>query len=261
MSERKSYSPGTFSWVDLATADPVAAKSFYSEIFGWSYEDMPTGDGGSYAVASLRDKSVAGIYEIGAEQQGTPPHWNSYVSVESADDAAARTNSLGGTVVAAPFDVMDAGRMAVLQDPTGAIVNVWEPRQHPGAGLVNEHGALCWNELCTRETARAAEFYTSLFGWTAAEEEMPTGPYTMFMNGDRPGAGMLAIRAEWGDVPPHWTVYFAVDDRDGVVSAAPRLGAKVTMEPMDIPDVGRFAAMGDPQGANFSVIEMANPPD
>ena len=132
MSERTEYTPGTFNWVDLATSDTEAAKGFYSEVFGWSFEDVPAGDAGVYSLASLREREVAGLFEKGPEQEAVPPHWNCYVAVASVDDTAAKATSLGGTLMVEPFDVMEAGRMAVVQDPGGAVVALWEPRQHPG---------------------------------------------------------------------------------------------------------------------------------
>ena len=261
MSEHTEYTPGTFNWVDLATSDTEAAKGFYSEVFGWSFEDVPVGDAGVYSLASVREREVAGLFEKGPEQEAVPPHWNSYVAVASADEAAAKASSLRGTLMAEPFDVMEAGRMAMVMDPGGAVVALWEARQHAGAGLVNEHGALCWNELCTRDTAKAAEFYTGLFGWTAEEEEMSMGQYTMFKNDGNFNGGMMEIPEDWGDVPLHWTAYFAVDDCDGAVSTATSNGGNVVMGPMDLPEVGRIATLSDPQGATFAVIQLANQPE
>jgi hypothetical protein len=152
------------------------------------------------------------------------------------------------------MDVFDAGRMALILDPTGAAVAVWQPVKHIGAGVVNEHGALCWNELMTIDTIKAGEFYTGLFGWTAQEHDMGGMIYTVFMNGERPAAGMMKIDESWGDVPPSWLVYFAVNDCDASVAEAGALGGELCKGPMDIPGVGRFAVMTDPQGAAFAVI-------
>jgi Predicted enzyme related to lactoylglutathione lyase len=183
----------------------------------------------------------------------------SYVSVESADRSAARASELGGTVLAPAFDVMEAGRMAVIQDPTGGVLAVWEARKYPGAGLLGEPGALCWNELCTRDPARAGAFYGDLFGWGREAMPMPGFEYTVVKRGDQPAGGLMPIQAEWGDMPPHWSVYFAVEDCDASAATATRLGGSVLTPPTDIPGVGRFAVLRDPQGANFSVLEAAAP--
>ena len=183
----------------------------------------------------------------------------SYVAVESADRSAARASELGGTVLAPAFDVMEAGRMAVIQDPTGGVLGVWEARKFPGAGLLGDPGALCWNELCTRDPARAAKFYGDLFGWTHEAMPMPEFEYTVFKRGGQPAGGAMPIQAEWGDVPPQWGVYFAVEDCDACAATAIRLGGSVLSPPSDIPGVGRYAVLRDPQGANFSVLQPAAP--
>ena len=243
MTVMTEYTPGTFSWVDLSTPDPESAKKFYSGLFGWELLDMPAGPDMVYTMAQLNGKTVAGLFEQGAEEsdQGIPPHWNSYVSVTNVDETAKKVKSLGGAVLAEPFDVMDAGRMAVIQDPTGAVLSIWQPKTHIGAELVNDPGAFCWNELATKDTEKAAKFYMELFGWSKEVQEMPTTIYTSFKNGDRMGAGMLEITEEWGDVPPHWAVYFTVEDCDAGAAKAKELGGQIAVEPMDIPPVGRFA--------------------
>ena len=190
---------------------------------------------------------------------GFPPHWLSYLSVESADRISALATELGGTVVAPPFDVMEHGRMAVIQDPTGGVVALWEPRNHPGASLLGEPGALCWNELCTRDPVQAGSFYTDLLGWSRETMPMPGFEYTVFKRGDQPAGGMMAIQPEWGDMRPHWEIYFAVTDCDATAGSAAKLGGSVLSPPADIPGVGRFAVLRDPQGAIFSVLAAAAP--
>jgi uncharacterized protein len=261
MSTTATHAPGTFSWADLGTTDPAAAKRFYTGLFGWSFEDRPISNGEFYTIFEIGGKSVAALYDQMPDQRaaGFPPRWTSYVSVESADQAASRAAELGGTVVAPAFDVMEAGRMAVIQDPTGGVLALWEPRKFPGAGRLGEAGALCWNELCTRDPARAATFYGSLFGWAHEAMPMPGFEYTVFKRGDQPAGGAMPIQAEWGDMPPHWSVYFAVEDCDACAATATRLGGSVLTAPTDIPGVGRFAVLRDPQGANFSVLQPATP--
>jgi len=162
-------------------------------------------------------------------------------------------------VIREPFDVMDIGRMAIIQDPTKAMLAVWQPKTHHGAAVVNEVGAFCWNELLTTDAAAAEKFYTGLFGWTAKTTQVGPMPYTEFKKGERPAAGMLTITKEMGDMPPNWMVYFSVDDCDRAVERAKKMGATVVAPPMDIPEVGRMAAILDSQQAAFSVIKLVNP--
>jgi len=258
MATRSEYPLGTFCWVDLATTDQQGAKSFYADVLGWNYQDVPTDMGTTYSLATLDSSQVAAIYPMPPSQEGAPPHWVSYVSVDNADDAAKRAADLGGKLLMEPADVMTAGRMAVIQDPAGAAVAVWEAKDHFGAALVNQHGTLCWNELMTRDTEVATSFYCGLFGWKSE----PFGDnYTVFMNGDRPAGGMLLLEDEMEPLSPNWSVYFYVDDCDAIQQRALNHGGAVHMPPKDYPEVGRGCLLGDPQGGIFAVIKLLNPPD
>src|SRR3954449_3963673 len=179
MGERTQHKPGTFSWADLSTTDQGAAKEFYSGLFGWEADDLPVGDGAVYSMMRRDGHSMAAISTQPEQQRqaGVPPMWNSYVTVESADDAEARATELGANVHAGPFDVMQAGRMAVVQDPQGAFFMVWEPRENIGAELVNAPGALCWNELASPDLEASASFYSGLFGWELQQFEGSPEPY------------------------------------------------------------------------------------
>ena len=255
--EVTSYAPGTPSYVDLGTTDLTAAKTFYGTLFGWDSTDMPMDDqGGIYSMMSKSGKDVAGMYEISAAMQdmGVPPFWATYITVSDADAAAAAIEAAGGTVTVQPFDVFEAGRQAVGTDPTGAAFSVWQPKASIGAYLVNEHGALIWNELQTNDTEACAAFYSEVFGWSTHVTDMPNGPYTSFMLGEKAVAGMMEIQAEWGPVPPNWSIYFAIDDVDAAVAQAADMGAKLMMGPMDVPEVGRFCMLQEPQGAMFYVM-------
>jgi predicted enzyme related to lactoylglutathione lyase len=256
-----THPPGTFCWVDLGTTDAAAAKRFYTQLFGWSFDDRPAGPDAVYTMFNVRGKDVAALYDQPEDQreQGVPPNWLSYVSVPHVDEAAKKAKSLGATLISEPFDVLDVGRMALVQDPTGAVFALWEPRRHTGAKLVNEPVSLSWNELATRDVPRARKFYTELFGWTAQTQDMGNMDYTTFRNGERAAGGLMEIAKEWGPVPPHWAPYFAVEDCDRTVEKAKGLGASVLMPPTDIPETGRFAALKDPQGAVFNVIRLINP--
>jgi len=259
MTEFTKYEPGTFSWVDLATTDGEAAKKFYGELFGWSFEDAPAGEGMVYSMASLKGKSVAGLYGIGPELSEHPPHWQSYVSVASADESAEKAKALGGKVVEGPYDAMEAGRMAVIQAPDGAYFSVWQPNAHIGAQLVNEPGCFSWNELGTRDVEKAKAFYTGLFDWGVQVDDMGAFKYTTFKVGERMNGGMMEMTPEWGDIPPHWGVYFSVEDCDAAAEKITSLGGTVLRPPADIPGTGRFAVVQDPQGGVFNIITMAVP--
>jgi uncharacterized protein len=250
-----SHTPGRFCWVELSTTDQPAAKSFYGGLFGWQPRDQPMGPNEVYTLLEKAGRDAAAACTLRPDQKGVPPHWQVYVAVERADAAAARAKELGATVLAPPFDVMDSGRMAVLQDPTGAVFAVWEARRHPGLGVVDEPGAFCWAELLTRDTSKAAAFYKALFGWGAGGDAR----YIEWKHGDRSIGGLMEIQKEWGDVPPHWLVYFQVESVDRSVEKAKGLGATLTMGPQDLAKVGRFALLRDPQGAAFYVFQPAGP--
>jgi predicted enzyme related to lactoylglutathione lyase len=260
----KRFPPGTFCWVELGTNDAKGAREFYTDLIGWTSKDVAMPEGmGSYMLLQLEGKDVAGMYTLTEEQtrQGVPPHWLSYVSVASADETASRVRGLGGAVLAEPFDVPGVGRMAILQDPAGAAFALFQPGAHGGAvPMDNRPGTFSWNELATTNPDEARRFYESLFGWTSeVQEGGAMGSYTTFRNAGRMAAGMMKIGADWGPVPPHWMVYFAVRNCDASVDKASRRGAEVRVPPSDIPDVGRFAVLTDPQGAAFSVVALLNP--
>ena len=246
-----SHEPGNFCWIELGTTDQADAKKFYQSLFGWETADQPMGPGETYTLFKKAGRDVAAGYRLRPDQKGVPPHWQVYVRVTSADDATAKAKGLGGTALTAPFDVFDAGRMAVLQDPTGAVFAVWEPGRNTGLGVVDEPGAFCWAELMASELSRSATFYKSLFGWGTKDDPR----YTEWTLGGRSIGGMIQIQKDWGEIPPHWLVYFQVEDCDRSVEKAKGLGAKVSMGPQDFPGVGRIALLNDPQGAHFYVIK------
>ena len=249
---RQIHLPGAFCWADLGTPDPEGAKAFYSGLFGWSVHDSPMGDGTFYSMLRRGERDVAALY--GQAQDGAPPAWLPYVAVESADRGATEAAARGATVLMEPFDVFTSGRMALIRDPAGATVALWEGRDHPGAGAMNEAGALCWFELMSGDPGAAREFFVGLLGW--GSEEMPMGErvYTVFKRGEQSVAGMMGLPEEAGDAPSHWLAYFAVDDSDATAASARDLGGTVLVPPTDIPGVGRFAVLRDPQGAMFGVL-------
>lgn len=252
MGERTNHAPGTFSWTDVSTTDQEAAKAFYSALFGWETEDMPAGEGVTYTMAKLQGTNVAAISPQPPQQRdaGVPPMWNSYITVESADRALERAQQLGATVHASAFDVFDAGRMGVVQDPQGAFFEVWEPKRHIGAGLVNAPGALTWNELASPDPEGSGSFYGELFGWTLEPMQGTDMPYLLIKASDGRTNGGVRPAAE--QEPTYWLPYFGTDDLDAAVAKIGELGGDTLMGPTDI-GVGNIAAVRDPQGAVFAL--------
>ncbi|MSO79318.1 MAG: VOC family protein [Acidimicrobiia bacterium] len=261
MPTMTAYTPGVPCWIDLSTADREAAMKFYTAVLGWKDYDVSPEEAGFYTMPRMKDQSVAGMMTQSDDEtnMGVPPHWNTYVRVDSADDATKKAKDLGATIVVEPMDVMDVGRMAVFLDPEGAGICVWQPNQFPGAGVVNEPGAFIWSEMYTKDPEAAKAFYTGLFGWNM-EVNDGLGGYIELKVGDHTFGGMMEITAEMGPIPPNWLVYFAVDDADAAVEAAKAAGGSAMMGPMDIPQVGRFAVLADGQGAVFAVIKTAGEP-
>jgi predicted enzyme related to lactoylglutathione lyase len=272
MPERNGYIPGVPCWIDSTQPDPLGAADFYRGLFGWDLEDgMPEGSGSHYFIGRIRGGDVAAI----SSPMGDGPSaatWNTYIWVDDADVAAKAAADAGGTVLAEPFDVMDAGRMAVIADPEGAVFSVWQAREHRGAQVVNEEGSLNFNGLATRDVEAAQRFYGAVFGWGVLP--LPGGPmWTLPGYGDHleessPGlreqmaqmgapdgfidvvAMLSPIPADDRDTPAHWSVTFAVDDVEATVARARELGAEVVSGPVDAPWT-RIAVIRDPQGATF----------
>jgi len=251
------HPPGAFCWIELTTTDLSAAKRFYGSLFGWTATDFPMGPNDFYSIFQLEGRDAAAAYTMRPEQrsQGVPPHWAIYVSVENADETANRAALLGGKVLAPAFDVYDMGRMAVVQDPTGAIFSVWQPKRHQGTGISGNAGTLCWADLSTPDPARAKEFYSSLFGWRITPGENDTSGYWHIMNGEDFIGGIPPTTYRDPKVPPHWLSYFLVSNCDATANKAKELGAQYHLAPMTLERVGRFAVLADPQGAVFAVFQ------
>jgi predicted enzyme related to lactoylglutathione lyase len=270
MPERDGYIPGVPCWVDTTQPNPDAAAEFYGGLFGWEFEDVMPGEG-KYLIGRIRGGDVGAISSP-AEGQEWPIAWNSYVWVDSADDAAAKVRDAGGTVVVEPFDIFDSGRMGVFADPEGAVISVWQANQHKGSQIVNEHGSVNFNNLNTRDLEGAKAFYGAVFGWETLdlggsymwtlpgygdylEELTPGTRENMATMGAPDGfidavAGLLPIPDDQPDTPPHWGVTFAVDDADASAARAEELGGAVLHGPFDAPWV-RMSVITDPQGAMF----------
>jgi uncharacterized protein len=278
MPERDGYIEGVPCWIDTSQPDPEAAVDFYKGLFGWEFEDvMPPDAPGNYFSARIRGLDVAAVGSIpeGAPQMAT---WNTYVWVDSADEAADKVRAAGGSVVMEPFDVMSAGRMGVFADPEEAVFSVWQPNEHRGARIVNEHGSLNFNDLHTRDPEGAKSFYGSVFGWETLSldggfqawtlpgyaehlEENDPGLRERMSEGGAPEgfadvvASIVPIPDDQPDTPAHWGVTFAVDDADAIAKTASELGGKVILPPMDAPWV-RLTVIADPQGAIFNASKF-----
>jgi uncharacterized protein len=252
MGERTRYEPGTFCWTDLTTTDQEGAKAFYSGLLGWEAQDMPVGEGVFYSMMGVDGKDVAAIAPQPEQQReaGAPPVWNSYVSVESADAAVERAKELGGTAHAPAFDVMDVGRMGVIQDPQGAYFMVWQPRNHFGAALVNAPGALVWNELASPDLEASTAFYSGLFGWEISPFEGSPTPYLSIRNKGASNGGMRPLDPP--GMPPHWLVYFGVEEIEAALAKVKELGGNVMAGPIDI-QMAKLGIAQDPQGAVFAL--------
>jgi uncharacterized protein len=257
MTQIDNHPPGAFCWVELATTDQNSAKNFYGSLFGWQAKDMPMGPSEFYSMFELSGRNAAAAYTMRPEQraQGVPPYWALYVAVESADRAADRAAQLGGTVALAPFDVFDAGRMAVLQDPTGAFISVWQAKQHAGLGIAGVDGTLCWGELSTPDPQRAGTFYADLFGWRIVKEEHDASGYLHIANGAAHIGGVLSTSQRNPQMPAHWLAYFAASDVDTAAAKAKALGGGLHSAPITIEGAGRLAVLADPQGAVFAIFQ------
>jgi predicted enzyme related to lactoylglutathione lyase len=250
VGKRESYEPGTFCWVDLSTPDAEGAKAFYGALFGWEFRDDEI-PGGVYTMCFSEGDEVGAI----VQQDEQPAHWNNYVSVESAEETAAKAKQLNAAVIEEPFDVMGLGRMAVLADPGGAMLCVWEPQAHIGAGRVNDLGCMGWNELQTSDSEVAGEFYRALFGWEIEPiQDNGTLVYTTIKNSGVQNGGFMPMSEQRGDAPSFWLPYFTVSSCDGAVEKARELGGDLFAGPLDLP-AGRIAVLGDPQGGAFAIFE------
>jgi hypothetical protein len=256
MPNIESHAPGTFTWIELAAKDAKAATSFYSSLFGWTVNEMPMGPDGSYYIFQLNGRDAAAAYGMNAEMQsqGVPPHWGLYVAVTSADDAVSKATAAGGKVIAPPFDVMDFGRMAVLQDPTGAAFNLWQAMTHHGIKITGEPGTLCWADLMTPDVPAAQKFYKAVFGWDAVEGEDKSG-YLHIKNGEHFIGGIPPAEQQKPGIPPHWISYFYVTDADASTNKVKDLGGQVHMGPTTLEGVGRFSFVADPGGAVFALFQ------
>lgn len=259
MTEMTTYKPGTPNWVDLSSPDLDKSIDFYGGLFGWDVpENERIADYGGYRRAELGGKAVGGMMPL--MQEGQPPVWSTYISVEDADATTAAVRDAGGNVIVEPMAVAELGRMAVFSDPEGAVFGIWQPESFIGAEIVNEPNSFSWNELNTRDPDAAKAFYSAVFGWETNDLDMGEGgSYTTWLHPERSEdddsiGGLLDMRGRVPEeVPPHWLVYFTVDDREETLEKAKSSGGE-EMLTLDLP-VGRLAIIKDPHGAPFGIFE------
>jgi hypothetical protein len=261
MPHIEKHAPGSFCWIELGTTDQKAAKEFYGALFGWSADDMPMEAGDFYTMFKLDGSVAAAGYTLRPDERshGVPPHWNIYVAVESADASAKRVAQAGGKILVPPFDVYDAGRMAVVQDPTGASFCLWQKKKNDGIGIAGVDGTLCWADLSTPDPPRARKFYSELFSWKITDDtdDDPPSGYVHIQNGEDFIGGIPPVHHRNPNSPPHWLPYFQTSDCDATAAKSKQLGAKFYLEPMTMENVGRFAVLADPQGATFAIFQTS----
>ena len=262
MPDFTTFAPGRFCWVDLMSKDFHAAKVFYGKVFGWETREMDTQGGPPYAGFVANGKTVAGLGEMSPEmkQSGVPASWNSYVSVADAGESVGKAEAAGGKVIVPPMQIVDAGHMAVVSDPTGAMLSLWQPNQTHGVELANENGAWVWGEVMTPDPATARKFYENVFGWTFKEKENTPGQYWEHFVDGRANGGMMAMDESMQGIPPHWSVYFMADDVAATCDVIKSAGGGIMHGPFPT-EVGDIAICHDPDGASFNVIKMIVPAD
>jgi uncharacterized protein len=256
MAEARTFVANAPVWVDLSSSDPAGARDYYSKLFGWKVEIAPDPAAGGYALAKLADKDVAGIG--GTQGPDQPSAWMVYIGTKDADETAKKVEAAGGKIIAAPFQVLTSGRMAVFQDPAGAFISVWEPKDMKGSETMYEPNSFGWAELSARGIDKAKPFYGKVFGWGEKVSDMGEGapPYTEFLNGKESIAGAMEMpEMVPAQVPSYWMVYFMVDDVDKAFKKAVDGGGAEMLAPQDMPG-GRFAIVSDPQGASFGLLKM-----
>ncbi len=260
MAIRTGYQPGQFCWIDLVARDMDQAREFYRELFGWESVDVDTEGGAPYAMFLLEGKKVAGVGQMSKEMlaQELPSNWNSYINVDDVESICAQVPEAGGEVTLGAMDIFEAGKIAFIRDPTGAQVGLWQKGTHFGAELTQDFHCCSWNELMTRDIEKAREFYGRLFGWEFADYTSGDAKYYVVSHQGEECSGIQEMDERWGDMPPRWMVYFAVQSVDMSVDFARQLGGFVQVHPHDIPE-GRFAMVADQHGGAFDVVEMADP--
>lgn len=259
MANIDKHPAGDFCWIELTTNNQSGAKSFYTSLFGWAVTDMPIGPDDLYSIFKVDGRDAAAGFTMRKEQRdaGVQPHWALYIAVDNADQTAAKAGQAGGKVLQPAFDVMDQGRMAVVQDPTGAVFCVWQAKNGPGIRIAGVNGALCWADLSTNDPVSAGKFYSQVFGWKLEKGDKDPSGYLHIKNGERFIGGIPPAEHRNPQVPPHWLIYFLSGDVEASSAKAAKLGGKVLMPPKAMEGVGTWSIVADPQGAVFALFKSA----
>ena len=252
------YLHGQPCWAELATHNWQSARAFYSALLGWGMADMAL-PGGAFSMFTVEGDELGAMYQLPEGSSDINTHWKVYFSVDSVNDVITSITQVGGELLFGPHAVGDAGYMAQLRDPEGSVFAIWQSKNHIGAKRTQEVGTLCWVELACRDAKKAKGFYHQLLGWCSRQSQMPDFDYTEWLVDDEAFGGMLEMTAEWGDMPAHWMLYFTVNDCDAVTDKVEGLGGTVCVPPTNIPKVGRFAVINDPEGGVFSIIALTAP--
>lgn len=259
------FPQGTFSWADVMSTDIKKTEDFLTGLFDWALKHEPTPMDVDYTMFYLDNHTVAGgtpiVPEIMPHMKDVPSHWMCYITVDNVDEMAKKTEKLGGKVLMPPMDVMESGRTVTITDPTGAAISLWQPKNHIGAGIVNTVGAMGWNELYTRDSDKAKQFFSKLFGWTYDVSPELNNYITIKNHNGRMNGGIMEIQPEWGDMPPAWVPYFTVTNVDESIALSKKLGGDLVGEANKAPGVGSFAMIHDPAGAHFMIIQMESEPN
>jgi len=256
------YPHGTFSWADCMTTDDLGGSQFYAALMGWEIESVPMGEGmGDYHMFRKDGRHVAALSKYPPDMMDRPPWWNSYVTVDDVDALVPRIEALGGHVFNGPVDVFDNGRMLMLQGPDDAVLSLWQPKSHIGAGLVNTPGALCWNELYTKDPAVSRDFYGALLGWTFAPGPGGNVDYAIIQNNGRMNGGIFTMdEAMQATMPPMWMLYFSVADIAASSARVAELGGQVHIDQQSAgEEIGTFSLVTDPQGAHCYLMQLRQP--
>ncbi len=255
MTKITKYVPGTFCWESLYTSDAATAKTFYQGLFEWKVDYVRTGDAPTYSLFSIQGKEVCGMSELNDKQkkQQIKPHWGTYVSVANVDEFLKVADVAGGRVLEPASDSMDAGRSALIQDPTGATISIWEPHKKIGALITDLPGTACWRELETPNVDVAGKFYATIFNWEPKPEKFGEMAYITFKLGKKSVGGMMSTPKE--GMPSNWLTYWTVKDCEKSLNKADKLGGKILKSITEIKRVGKFAVLADPQGAVFAILQ------
>lgn len=254
------YKTGEFCWSEIYTSNVDAAKSFYGDALGWTFDSMKMGDMPPYLMFHVQGKAQGGMCELmdDHKKNNVPPHWLNFIYAEDVKATTEKAISLGGKALVGPMSIGEAGDMAVIASPSGESFALWksqnnskdEPEQY-------SVGKIGWRELLTHDVQKSKDFYKNLFGYTIKESDMgPMGMYYEFQIEGETVSGMMAMPQEADHAPSHWGIYFNTDNHDETAQKIQNLKGEQISKTLDVPEVGRMSVVKDPQGAYFNIIQF-----